>query len=97
MHKYYQKEVEKKVIKKKRGAFAVLYILVCLRKSKFLSKTLLTLDKYRCLSRIKRVLDKSLDLRKHKNMCKTANAPRFFLIIFFSTFFQEDSCMLCDL
>ena len=38
-----------------------------LRKSKFLSKTLLTFYKYRYLSRIKRVLNKNLDLRKHTN------------------------------
>ena len=38
---------------------------MCLCKSNFLFKTLLILDKYRYYSRIKRVLGKNLNLRKH--------------------------------
>ena len=54
-----------------------------MHKSNFLSKTLLILDKYRYLSRIKRVLDKNLDLRKHTDYIRkfiTQLIKYFFLI-----------------
>ena len=53
--------------------------LVCFRNSKFLSKTLLILEKYRYLSRIIRVLDQNLDMRKDTNIpFVSSSLPRFF-------------------